>query len=69
LGLTGSGVAGGSGLGCASSIMSSAGLTIASTEILGIPMAAMMCIAIEIANAQTNAWSRLNDCGEEMAKM
>jgi hypothetical protein len=49
--------------------MSSAGLTIASTEILGIPMAARMCIPIEIANAQANAWSRLNECGEEMAKM
>ena len=58
-GLTGGG--GGSGLGGASSIMSSGGLTISSKEMFGIPIAAMMCTPMEIANAHTKALSRLNE--------
>lgn len=60
-GLTGGGGAGGSGLGGASSIMSSGGLTISSKEMFGIPMAAIICRPIEIANAHTKALSRLNE--------
>ena len=65
LGLTGSGGltggGGGSDLGGASSIMSSDGLTISSKEMFGIPIAAMMCNPMEIANAHTKALSRLNE--------